>query len=137
MAEVTLSTKLPVSASKVWKTIGAFNAVPDWHPAVERCEMSGDGKIRTLHLAGGGKIVESLESHDNGSRQYTYRITESPLPVEDYVSTISIRDDGDEGCTVEWSSNFSAAAPSLSAAQKAIAGIYEAGLDNLRRMFGG
>jgi len=30
--------------------IGEFCGMPSWHPAVERCDLSADGKIRTLRF---------------------------------------------------------------------------------------
>lgn len=41
-----------------------------------------------------------------------------------------------KSCTVEWSSSFEPAGASESEAVKVIRGIYEAGFDNLRKMFG-
>ena len=68
MAKVLISTILNASAGEVWKLIGGFNALPDWHPAVENSELTEDGQSRTLSIAGGGTIVEKLENMDDASR---------------------------------------------------------------------
>ena len=47
MPNVTLSTPLPVSAKQVWDLIGGFNALPNWHPIVERSEVEEDKPNRT------------------------------------------------------------------------------------------
>ena len=117
--------------------IGSFNGLPDWHPAVEKSETKSEGgmKIRTLHLAGGGEIVERLESADDKERTYSYSIMSSPLPVADYTATIKVRE-ADIGCTVEWSSEFTPSDAPESEAAAVVRGIYETGFENLKKMFG-
>ncbi len=140
MANVNTSTDLPVPAQAVWATIGGFNALPDWHPAVEKSETAKEGgsTVRTLTLAGGGgQIVERLDQIDDKERLYSYSILSGPLPVANYTSTIRVRDNGKGGCTVEWGSEFDAAGAPENDAVAAIQGVYEAGFENLRKMFGG
>ena len=136
MAKVSMHQKLGVSADEAWKMIGGFNALPDWHSAVENSELSEEGQERTLSLAGGGVIVERLESMDDGSRTYTYSIKESPLPIANYTSTIRVSGEGDD-CTIDWSSEFDAVGAPESEASAAVQGFYQAGFDNLKKMFGG
>ena len=137
MAAVKMSQELPVPAQAVWSVIGGFNALPDWHPAVEKSETKteGDAKVRTLHLAGGGEIVERLESADEKERTYTYSILSGPLPVSNYTASIKVRESG-IGCSVEWSSEFIPSGAPESDATAAIRGIYQAGFENLQKMFG-
>ena len=139
MTKVSMSVNLPASADKVWDLIGGFNALPDWHPAIEKSEVEEDdsGSIRTLTLAGGGKIVERLESQDDSGHSYSYAILESPLPLVNCHATIRVNEDEGGGCTVEWSSEFNPAGASENDAMKAVEGIYQAGFDNLKKMFGG
>ncbi len=139
MAKVSISTDLNASADEVWKLIGGFNALPDWHPAVENSELTEAGQTRTLSIAGGATIVEKLESVDDSARTYTYSITDSPLPVANYRSTIKVSGEG-AGSTIEWSSEFDTVegmGASEQDAMAAVQGIYQAGFDNLKKMFGG
>ncbi len=133
-----MTTQLGVPAQAVWSVIGGFNALPDWHPAIEKSELDeeGDAKIRTLSLVGGGTIVERLEQVDDSERAYTYWILSGPIPVADYVATIRVREAG-QGCTIEWSSEFTPSGAPESDAVAAVRGVYEAGFENLRKMFGG
>ena len=91
--EVKQSVRLPAPVTEVWKTIGGFNALPDWHPMVKKSELAKGGQERKLTLPGGATIVEKLESKDDKSYRYSYSITDSPLPVADYHSTIEVRQD--------------------------------------------
>ena len=137
MTKVSMSTNLNASADQVWSMIGRFNALPDWHPSVEKSELTEAGQTRKLSLVGGGTITEKLETIDDNARTYTYSISDSPLPVANYTATIKVTGSGDDS-TVEWSSEFdptSGTAPED--AMKAILGVYQAGFDNLRKMFGG
>lgn len=111
--------------------------IHDWHPAVTKIETGtgGNKTLRRLSLAGGGTTLERLDKAPDGS--YTYSILESPLPVKNYTATISVRPAADGGSTVEWSSEFDPDGAPESDAAEAIQGIYQAGIDNLRKMFGG
>ena len=132
--EVKQSVRLPAPVTDVWKRIGGFNALPDWHLMVEKSELAEGGSVRKLTLPGGATIVEKLESKDDKSYRYSYAITDSPLPVADYHSTIEVHQEGDEA-VVEWMGRFE---PKGSAedAQKTIQNIYETGFENLKKMFG-
>jgi len=130
-----MSTDLNVSADDLWKLVGGFNALPDWHPAVEKSELTEEGQTRTLSLAGGGTIVEKLEKVDDGARTYSYVIVDSPLPVANYTSTMTVSGEG-ANSTVEWSSEFDALGSEQDAIS-AVQGVYQAGFDNLKKMFGG
>jgi Polyketide cyclase / dehydrase and lipid transport len=80
----------PMSPDALWKKVGDFCGVGDWHPAIEKCALIADDKQRTLALTGGGALVEALESVDNANHTYTYTILSGPLPVTNYHSTISV-----------------------------------------------
>ena len=141
MSKVSTSMKLGVSAKQVWDLIGGFNALPDWHPAIEKSTIEGEegatGSVRRLELAGGGEIVERLERLDDSGRSYSYSIVSSPLPLANYNSTIRVGEDADGNATVEWSGEFDPAGASETDAMKVVEGIYQAGFDNLKKMFGG
>ncbi len=137
MAKVNMKTNLDVGADEIWELIGGFNALPDWHPAVEKSELQEEGSQRTLSLAGGGSIVEKLEKLDDNERVYSYEIIDSPLPVANYKSTLKVIEQGDGKAAVEWSSEFDADGAPEQDAIDVIQGIYQAGFDNLKKIFGG
>lgn len=123
------STTVAAPPAKVWQTIGDFCGIGNWHPAVEKCtpsEMDGK-KVRLLSLKGGGAIKEEQLSRDDKVMSYTYTILESPLPVSDYKSTLSVAPDG-QGSKVTWTGNFNAKGAPDSVAKDAIQGIYDSGL---------
>ena len=119
-----------LSANALWEKIGDFCGIGKWHPAIEKCELSADGKTRTLSLKGGGTIVEALVKMDPAARFYTYSIVSGPLPVANYTSTISVAVDG-AGSTVTWVGKYDAKGASDADAIKTIDGVYDAGLKAL------
>lgn len=139
MAKVSLSTTLPVPARTVWDAIGGFNSLAKWHPAVAKSEESKEGAatIRRLTLHGGGTIIDRLEGKDDKKRTYTYSIVAGSLPVAAYKATLHVEENKDgKSCKIEWSSTFEPSGASEPEAVKVIRGIYEAGFENLRKMFG-
>jgi hypothetical protein len=57
--------------------------------------------------------------------------------VANYNATIKVSETEGGGCSIEWSSEFEAQGGPENDAAKAIEGIYQAGFDNLRKLFGG
>ena len=124
------SSKL--SADAMWAKIGDFCGIGKWHPAVEKCELSADGKTRTLSLKGGGTIVEALVKMDAAGRSYTYAIVNGPLPVANYSSTISVAADG-AGSVLTWTGKYDAKGAPDADAMKVVQGIYDSGLAALTK----
>jgi hypothetical protein len=139
MAKVDMSVRLDAPAEKVWDVIRGFDALPCWHPAIARSEESREGAKtrRKLTLQGGGEVVEELVQHDDGKRSYSYTILHSPMPVAGYRSELSVRDESPGHSPVRWSSTFEPTSGSEADATAAIRGIYQAGFDSLKKMFGG
>jgi hypothetical protein len=132
-AEVSRETVIDASPAKVWRTISPFCSIGDWHPVIAKCdeEKVKGATRRRLTTKDGGVIVERLLSQDNKRRRYSYSIIESPLPVSNYHSTLSVADDHGKAKVV-WQGNFDPKGASEEEATKVIAGIYEAGLNGIR-----
>ena len=123
-SSVTMTSSM--SPDALWKKIGDFCGIGNWHPAVEKCVLSADGKQRTLSLKGGGTLVEALENRDDANHSYTYTIISGPLPVANYHSTISVSSDP-KGSSLKWVGAYDAKGASDADAKKVIDGIYDAG----------
>jgi hypothetical protein len=128
-AEVSKQLDVAVAPDKAWAALGEFCGIGDWHPAIATCALSNQGKdkVRTLSLKGGGTIVEKLVKWDRRNHSYTYAILSSPLPVSDYVSTISVSPHGDSGSRLVWRGKFKPVGDEAKA-KEVIAGIYTDGL---------
>jgi hypothetical protein len=122
------SVTMPSSMSPdaLWKKVGDFCGIGSWHPALEKCVLSADGKQRTLSLKGGGTIVEALEGWDDAGHSYRYTILSGPLPVTNYHSTVSVVSDA-KGSALKWMGTYDAKGAPDADAKKAIDGVYEGG----------
>jgi hypothetical protein len=130
--ESNLSATSKSSPAEVWAKIGDFCGIGVWHPAVAKCALSGEGKLRRLDLKGGGVINEKQETRDDAAHSYGYTIVDGPLPVADYHSTLSVAAEG-AGSKLSWSGKYEAKGASDAEAKKVIDGIYQAGLDALSK----
>ena len=124
--ELSVTMTSSMSPEALWKKIGDFCGIANWHPAIEKCVLSADRKQRTLSIKGGGTVVEALENFDDANHTYTYTIISGPLPVANYHSTISVSADP-KGSSLKWVGKYDAKGASDADAKKVIDGIYEAG----------
>lgn len=138
MVQVSSSTKVNASVHDVWEVIGDPGTIADWHPGVaeSRTDRGGAGAERRCTLADGGKLVERIEAHDDKTHTYTYTITEGALPVANYRATLSVKE-ADGGSVIEWRSEFEPTALDPERVENMMRQIYEAGLAELKKRFGG
>ncbi len=141
------SMDIAATPAKVWGIIENFGDLT-WVPPVKSStatEGNTVGSVRTLDL-GGPKLMEQLVSYDPAKHSYTYKITDDAankktLPVSSYRSVISVMPGSGSGSKVTWTGNFERADTGTSpasgmddaSAKKAVAGVYKAGLDNLKK----
>ena len=134
MQTVTVTTLLPASPDQVWSAIGDPGAISSWHPAIAESSLNGNDRVCTL--GDGARIDEQIDQVDNAGRSYSYRIVASPLPIENYQSTIKVVD-SDGGCNVEWTSTFDVVGAPEDEIAEMIRGLYEAGMGAIRDQFPG
>ena len=132
-------------AAAVWARVKNFDALKDWHPAVQASPAdkgNAEGSVRRLTLKGGGELVETLESHDDAKMRFSYRAkNEGALPVTNYTSTLIVTADGAKS-VVEWRGAFYRASQrndpppdqNDDAAIQAVTGVYQSGLANLKKL---
>lgn len=144
--KVTETMTIAATPDKVWNLVKDFAALHSWHPAVEKSETTAGnetGSLRTLHLKGGGTIVEELTRYSADERRLAYRMKDpGPLPVTNYSSTLSVNPDAGGGSVVEWRGAFYRGDPNGNpppekndeAAIAAVTGVYKAGLGNLKKL---
>lgn len=124
--DITLSSG---DAAALWKRVGSFSAISDWHPAIESSEV--EGKKRRLALVGGGQILESLTEMDETNLFYRYEILESPLPISNYSSKFSVESVDGGKVLVTWWGKFKADGVTEAEAEEIVAGIYSSGLEGI------
>jgi carbon monoxide dehydrogenase subunit G len=134
-------------AEQVWAQVKDFDALAKWHPAVARSPAdkgNAEGSVRTIELEGGGSLVETLEKYNDAGKSYGYRAKDGgALPVTNYTSSITVSPASDAGkSVVEWRGAFYRGFPNNDpppdqndeAALKAVTGVYQSGLANLKKV---
>ena len=100
MALASASIDVPAWADEVWHLIGGFGSLPDWLPYIAKSELSEGGRVRHLASPDGSAIIERLVAFNDAKRSYSYAILQSPFPVTNYVSTLSVEETDGGGAHV-------------------------------------
>jgi hypothetical protein len=144
--KVTETVTINAPPEKVWAMIGNFQDI-GWVPGVKSTTGTDgntpDKALRTITLANGGEIKESLYKYDAAAFTYAYRIEKvdvNVLPVNDYSSTIKVEPAEGGKSTVEWRGAFYRGfmnndppeALNDENSMKAVKNLYRAGLDALK-----
>ena len=119
--ESTVTARSSLSQESLWQTVSDFCAMTLWHPSVEDCVLSADGRVRTLWLFGGFKIEQALEHWDGANQSYTFSFTPG-LPVVNYHSKVSVIAEG-KGSALQLTATYDASGVSDADAKRAIDGL--------------
>ncbi len=137
MLEVVRQATVAADAQTVWALVSDFGNIADWHPACSAslAETVGDAVHRTITVGDGARLIEKLDLKDDATMTLEYSIIEGPLPVSDYRSSLSVAAN-ESGSTLTWSGRFAADGAPEERAKQIVAGIYEGGLEALKKKFG-
>jgi len=148
--KVVETTTIKAPADKVWATVKDFDSLDKWHPAIVKDEIvkgtnNHPGAIRALSIKDGPVIKEQLIFFSDTLHSFKYKFTDTPFPIKDYVSTLSVKAKKDGTTLVRWSSTFKRKNPADNppeaendaAGVKLITGVYQGGLANLKKMLEG
>lgn len=131
--------------AKVWAIVKNFGNM-SWHPGVAstKLEKKGEDTFRTLTFKDGGNVYEKLRSADDASMKLKYEIISGTLPLTDYNAVMTVAKGEKPGeTTVTWVGRFYRLYklnPPIPAGQddetavKAITGIFDSGLANLKKV---
>lgn len=145
MARVYVSSVIGAPCDKVWDRIRDFNALPRWHPRIRDSRIEDAkpsdqvGCIRNFNLQSGDTIREQLLGLSDYDRFCTYAILETPMPLTNYIATLRLTPvtDGDR-TFAEWSAEFDCAPGDEDGLVAGVGGnVFQAGMDALKRHFGG
>jgi mxaD protein len=137
MARAEAIVDIPVDADTLWRRIGSFQEVADWHPMLETVESSGDrpGAVREAVTVHGQRQVERLREVDESARFYRYTIDSGPLPVRGYVAELRVHSTGANSSRVRWVCDFRLAPGGGADTIETVQAFLTVGLDNLRQEY--
>ena len=132
MADVKVVDEIPAGVDQVWAKIADFGGLKSWAPNLESCELEGTGigSVRKM-VMGGANIHEAGHS-------LSYSIVEAPMPVENYLATITVSEAGDGRSKIEWTATFDVPGMSDEQAQGMAAGMegaYKGMVGALQQLF--
>ena len=116
--ESTVTARSSLSQEALWQIVSDFCAMPLWHPEVEDCVLSADGKVRTLSLFGGGKAEQVLQYRDDANHSYAFSAAPR-LPVVNYHSKVSVIAEG-KGSALQLIATYEARGVSDADAKRAV-----------------
>lgn len=138
MAKVKVSERIEADAEAVWALLRDFGGIDRIAAGIESCTVEGEGvgALRTLRMPGGAEIRERLEALDEAAKTLRYSIVgASPLPVDDYLATIRVTEEG-SACVVEWEGSFEPRDVPLEKVAPLVEGIYRGGIRGVREVLG-
>jgi len=139
MAEVRIEDDVAAGVDAVWAKIADFGGIADWAPGLEKCELEGEGIGCVRRIAMGGmQVAERLEKLDAVERSLTYSIVEGPMPIENYLATITVSDAGNGRSHIVWTCSFDAPGMSNEQAQglaSGMEGAYRGMIGGLQQQF--
>lgn len=138
MPEITETAEIGVNTDVLWKEIGGFGAVGDWHPMLERLDISADGSraTRTARGKDGSEQVERLIEFEPSQHVYRYTMERSALPVRGYMGEFRIEPVGAGASRVIWSARFDLSESADGRTIERVRQFLHAGTDNLRARYG-
>ena len=145
MIKIYISSVIDAPADAVWQRIRDFNGMPGWHPLIADSRIEQNlpsdriGCVRNFRTRDGGTIRERLLTLSDYDYECTYAILESPMGVENYVSTLKLTPITDGNRTfAEWSAEFDCVpARERELSQSIGQGVFQGGFDALKTHFAG
>ena len=141
LQKVVRSTVIDAPIERVWAVLRDFNSHAEWHDVVDHSRIEGDersdqvGCIRSFTLKDGNRIREQLLTLSDTEHKSTYCIVEATVPLQRYVSTVTLKRVTEDNRTFwHWESTFATPPGMERELHDMVAlGVYEAGFANLRR----
>lgn len=142
MVSIVRSTVIDAPVDEVWQVLRDFNGHDRWHPQVGESRIEDGlpsdmvGAVRQFRLKDGSILREQLLALNDRDRSFTYCLLEAPLPLHDYVATVSLRPVTQGGGTFwRWQSRFNPPAGEAERLTRLVGeDIYRAGFEAIRAL---
>jgi Polyketide cyclase / dehydrase and lipid transport len=140
MAHIYVSSVIDAPIDDVWAIARDFTG--HWHSSVI-CNSSIEdglpsdrvGCVRAFELSDGGKLRELLVGLSDERHEFSYRILDSPLPVEDYLASVRFFPVTTTGATFgEWVVAFRVPPEKEQTTVDTVRGVFENGFSDLARL---
>jgi len=139
---VSKSTIVNAPIDSVWRILRDFNSHADWHPAIVDSQIENSrpadavSAVRKFHLEDGAQLKEQLLSLSDRDYSFKYCLTETPIPIRNYVAEVSLKPVTDTNSTYwQWKSSFDTPAGQEQTLKTLVEEeIYQAGFNAVRSL---
>jgi mxaD protein len=137
MTQVQVFADVHRNADSVWRELGSFQSIGQWHPMVTSFEGDGEepGATRTLATADGLRWVERLVERDTAHRFYCYEVTSTELPIAEFRGEFRIREGRPHRCTAIWTAQFDVTAGDEKATSDTVRAFFRAGARAIEKQY--
>jgi Polyketide cyclase / dehydrase and lipid transport len=140
MAHIYVSSVIDAPIDDVWAIARDFTG--HWHSSVIYNSSIEDGLpsdrvgcVRAFELSDGGKLREALVGLSDERYEFSYRILDSPLPVEDYIASVRFSPVTTTGATFgEWVVDFRVPPEKERSTVDTVRGVFEDGFSDLAKL---
>jgi len=135
MAEVKVTSVGGVRVEDAWNAIRSIGGLDRWFPVIAKCSVQGQGvgATRVCELANGVTLFEKVEQIDDAGKVFKYSITDSPLPIRNYLGMVTVRDGGSGKSEITWSATFDVADDQRGEMVGMLTGAFTDGIKGLER----
>jgi uncharacterized protein YndB with AHSA1/START domain len=109
MKTVSITGVINASPHSVWSVIRNCDNVDRWAPGITACKLQGSAQVGATRVCSMGdqQLVESIETIDDPSRLFQYRITQQAMmPIRNPLGTVHIAEAPNGKAHVLWMLNF-------------------------------
>jgi len=143
MIEILVSSVIPAEIGRVWAVVRDFNAMPAWHPLIAQSRIETGapsdqiGCVRNFTLTDGARIREQLLSLSDREFEFSYRILEADVPLQNYSAGLQLfRVTDGEATYGRWWARFTALPGQEEELMNTVSnGVFQAGFDALKQRF--
>jgi len=130
---VTVQQEIAGNAEAIWATISAGGNVHQWFPVIQSCRLegSGEGASRFCTMTDGNELKERIIEVNHAARRFRYAIDQHPLPAQDVISSIEVKDTSNGRTSITWGAEFEASEPTIPQIKEMLRQLYTQGIHSL------
>jgi hypothetical protein len=137
MITVTETALLDQDPETLWRQVGSFGSVGQWHPMIAKVTTNGEGlgAVRRLEMREGGIQLERLQMIDPSLHLYRYSLQQAAIPIINFTAEFHIEGADKRGSVITWSARFDVVSGSEKQGAQTVCTFFRAGLQRLCAMY--
>lgn len=129
--EISVKKMLAANIKNAWDVVSTGSGVELWFPEmIKSCDYNADTNVRLCAMTNGEKLTEKILLINDEKYIFRYAITNHPLNAANLISTIRMKEEGDQ-TLITWEAEFDSQENAAAEVKEALKHIYQAGCDAL------